>query len=164
MMTFLTVLTFFTGFLVVFGVNLFLADLQASHRQSVRLRLEEEMRAQDPEFALMEILDNSYGPDRQISPLQEVDADVSSTWWQSVNAIFIILLSPVFAWLWIKMKKANKEPSTPFKFAIGLALAAPVSPHPQRIPTPVTGDVRLDSPQLIRNTRNHFIPVWTCKI
>jgi POT family proton-dependent oligopeptide transporter len=46
-----------------------------------------------------------------------------STWWQSVNAIFIILLSPVFAWLWIKLKKANKEPSTPFKFSIGLALA-----------------------------------------
>ncbi len=46
-----------------------------------------------------------------------------STWWQSVNAIFIIILSPVFAWLWIKLKKANREPSTPFKFSIGLALA-----------------------------------------
>jgi proton-dependent oligopeptide transporter, POT family len=46
-----------------------------------------------------------------------------STWWQSVNAIFIIGLSPVFAWLWIKMKKSNKELSTPMKFSIGLALA-----------------------------------------
>jgi len=46
-----------------------------------------------------------------------------STWWQSVNAIFIIALSPVFAWLWIKMKKSKRELSTPMKFAIGLALA-----------------------------------------
>src|SRR5690606_23555153 len=45
-----------------------------------------------------------------------------STWWQSVNALFIIALSGVFAWLWIALHKANKEPSTPMKFVIGLAL------------------------------------------
>jgi POT family proton-dependent oligopeptide transporter len=45
-----------------------------------------------------------------------------STWWQSVNALWIILLAPVFAWLWIRMHKAGKEPSTPMKFAIGLLL------------------------------------------
>jgi POT family proton-dependent oligopeptide transporter len=45
-----------------------------------------------------------------------------STWWQSVNALWIILLAPVFAWLWIRMHKAGKEPSTPVKFAIGLLL------------------------------------------
>lgn len=44
-----------------------------------------------------------------------------SSWWQSVNAIWIILLAPVFAWLWIRLHKAGKEPSTPMKFAIGLA-------------------------------------------
>jgi POT family proton-dependent oligopeptide transporter len=45
-----------------------------------------------------------------------------STWWQSINAGFIIALSAVFAWLWIKLAKAGKEPSTPMKFAIGLLL------------------------------------------
>lgn len=45
-----------------------------------------------------------------------------STWWQSVNALWIILLAPVFAWLWIRLHKAGKEPSTPAKFAIGLLL------------------------------------------
>lgn len=44
-----------------------------------------------------------------------------STWWQSVNAVWIILLAPVFAWLWIRLHKAGREPSTPLKFAIGLA-------------------------------------------
>ena len=46
-----------------------------------------------------------------------------STWWQSINALFIIILSGVFAWLWLKLNSMNKEPSTPMKFAIGLLLA-----------------------------------------
>lgn len=46
-----------------------------------------------------------------------------STWWQSINALFIIVLSGVFAWLWLKLNSAKKEPSTPMKFAIGLLLA-----------------------------------------
>ncbi|HEX5112162.1 MAG TPA: oligopeptide:H+ symporter [Saprospiraceae bacterium] len=45
-----------------------------------------------------------------------------STAWQSINAAFIIILSGVFAWLWLKLNSIKKEPSTPMKFAIGLAL------------------------------------------
>ncbi len=45
-----------------------------------------------------------------------------TTWWQSVNALYIILLTPVFAWLWIKLKKTGKDISIPMKFAIGLLL------------------------------------------
>ena len=45
-----------------------------------------------------------------------------STWWQSINALFIIVLSGVFAWLWLKLNSIKREPSTPMKFAIGLAL------------------------------------------
>ena len=41
-----------------------------------------------------------------------------SVWWQSVNAMLIFLLAPVFAWLWIRMGSA--QPSTPTKFALGL--------------------------------------------
>jgi POT family proton-dependent oligopeptide transporter len=40
---------------------------------------------------------------------------------QSVNSIFIILLTPVFAALWLKTKD---RPAAPYKFAIGLAFAA----------------------------------------
>ena len=39
-------------------------------------------------------------------------------WLQSVQAIWVIVLAPVFAWIWIRLK--NREPSTPAKFAIGL--------------------------------------------
>ena len=41
-----------------------------------------------------------------------------ASWLQSVNALFIIILAPVFAWLWLRM--GRKEPSSPGKFAFGL--------------------------------------------
>jgi len=44
--------------------------------------------------------------------------DFPSSWFQTVQAIFVIVLAPVFAWLWIRLGKL--EPSTPAKFAIGL--------------------------------------------
>ncbi len=41
-----------------------------------------------------------------------------SSWFASVQAIFVIALSPAFAWLWIRLR--DREPSTPAKFAAGL--------------------------------------------
>ncbi len=41
-----------------------------------------------------------------------------SSWWQSLNALFIFTLAPVFAWLWVKMGKS--QPSSPTKFSFGL--------------------------------------------
>ena len=43
---------------------------------------------------------------------------------QSVNPVFIILLAPVFATMWIKLDKADWNPSIPRKFAYGMAGAA----------------------------------------
>jgi len=39
------------------------------------------------------------------------------------NAFFIFLLAPVFAWLWTSLGHHGLEPSTPVKFALGVALA-----------------------------------------
>ncbi|KGO99333.1 peptide MFS transporter [Novilysobacter defluvii] len=39
---------------------------------------------------------------------------------QSLNSIYIILLAPLFAWLWLNLAKRNLEPSTPAKFGLGL--------------------------------------------
>ncbi len=39
---------------------------------------------------------------------------------QSVNAIGIVLLGPVFAWLWVRLARANANPSIPAKFGLGL--------------------------------------------
>ena len=41
-----------------------------------------------------------------------------SSWFQSVNSLFVMALAPVFAWLWIKL--GTRQPSVPFKFALGL--------------------------------------------
>jgi len=45
-----------------------------------------------------------------------------SSWFQSVNALFVIVFAPMFAWLWIRLASRGKEPGSPFKFAIGLLL------------------------------------------
>jgi proton-dependent oligopeptide transporter, POT family len=41
-----------------------------------------------------------------------------SSWFQSVNSIFLVTLAPVFAWLWIRL--GEREPSSPSKFVLGL--------------------------------------------
>jgi proton-dependent oligopeptide transporter, POT family len=41
-----------------------------------------------------------------------------SSWYQSLNALFIIIFAPVFAWLWITLDR--REPASPTKFAFGL--------------------------------------------
>lgn len=41
-----------------------------------------------------------------------------STWYQSLNAIFIVMLAPVFSWMWMKL--GDKQPSSPAKFSFGL--------------------------------------------
>jgi dipeptide/tripeptide permease len=41
-----------------------------------------------------------------------------SGWWQSLNAVLIVILAPFFAWLWIALGPRN--PSYPTKFGIGL--------------------------------------------
>jgi POT family proton-dependent oligopeptide transporter len=41
-----------------------------------------------------------------------------NAWFQSVNAIGIVVLAPIVAWLWIRMGKMN--PSIPRKFGLGL--------------------------------------------
>ena len=42
---------------------------------------------------------------------------------QSLNAGFIFLFAPLMAWLWIWLAKRQRNPSTPVKFAIGVAMA-----------------------------------------
>jgi POT family proton-dependent oligopeptide transporter len=41
-----------------------------------------------------------------------------SSFFQSVPAIFVICLAPIFAWLWVRL--GSNEPSSPAKFAFGL--------------------------------------------
>jgi proton-dependent oligopeptide transporter, POT family len=45
-----------------------------------------------------------------------------SSWWQNVNPIWILALSPLFSLAWTQLAKRGKEPSSPTKFAIGMAV------------------------------------------
>ena len=45
-----------------------------------------------------------------------------SSWFQSVQPVFVILLAPVFAWIWVRLGK--HEPSVPAKLAIGVLFMA----------------------------------------
>src|SRR6266581_2663990 len=44
-----------------------------------------------------------------------------SSWFQSVQPIFVIILAPVFAWIWQRM--GDRQPSSPGKFTFGLLFA-----------------------------------------
>lgn len=45
-----------------------------------------------------------------------------SSWYQSANPIFVILLTPVVAAIWMKL--GDRQPSAPVKFALGLVFLA----------------------------------------
>lgn len=45
-----------------------------------------------------------------------------ASWFQSFNAVFVVLLAPLFSSLWIRLGEKNREPSSPAKQAIGLFL------------------------------------------
>lgn len=46
--------------------------------------------------------------------------EVPTTWFQSVNAAFIMMFGPAFAWLWTRLAARGLEPSTPAKFGLAL--------------------------------------------
>ena len=41
-----------------------------------------------------------------------------SSWFQSLNALFIVIFAPMFAWLWLRL--GDRQPSSPAKFSYGL--------------------------------------------
>ena len=47
---------------------------------------------------------------------QEIPASV----FQSLNAMYIVILGPVFAAVWVALGRRRKDPSAPFKFGLGL--------------------------------------------
>jgi POT family proton-dependent oligopeptide transporter len=56
--------------------------------------------------------------DREVLGMQ-----LSASQFGAFNSLFIMLLAPVFAWLWIKLAARGLEPSTPVKFGLGIMQA-----------------------------------------
>jgi len=50
--------------------------------------------------------------------------EIPASFFQSINAVAIVIFAPFFAMLWTKMGKRNIEPASPYKQAIGLFLLA----------------------------------------
>ncbi len=50
--------------------------------------------------------------------------DMPSSWFQSFNPLFIMWMAPLFSALWVFLAKHQAEPSTPFKFVMGMLLLA----------------------------------------
>lgn len=48
--------------------------------------------------------------------------EIPATWFQSINAVFIIIFAPLFSVLWIQLDRKKLNPNTPMKFAWGLIL------------------------------------------
>ncbi len=50
--------------------------------------------------------------------------EIPTSWLQNINPIFIVLLAPVFAWLWVWLARRKSDPSMPAKFALALLILA----------------------------------------
>ncbi len=49
---------------------------------------------------------------------------IPTSYFQSINAVAIVIFAPLFVWLWGGLGKRNMEPASPFKQSIGLFLLA----------------------------------------
>jgi len=45
---------------------------------------------------------------------------IPAGWFQSLNAVFIVIFAPIFSAMWVNLARRNLDPSTPVKFALGL--------------------------------------------
>ncbi len=50
--------------------------------------------------------------------------EMPASWFQSFNAVFVVLLAPLFSLMWLKLGARNMEPASPVKQSIGLFLLA----------------------------------------
>ncbi|HUR45126.1 MAG TPA: peptide MFS transporter [Candidatus Saccharimonadales bacterium] len=57
----------------------------------------------------------------QLTRLSFFGYSFPSTWFQSLNPIYIIIFAPFFSWMWEAL--GRKQPSSPAKFTFGLILA-----------------------------------------
>jgi POT family proton-dependent oligopeptide transporter len=48
------------------------------------------------------------------------DHELKASQFQAVNAIYIVLLAPIFSWMWVRLGKVNINPSSALKFVLAL--------------------------------------------
>jgi POT family proton-dependent oligopeptide transporter len=50
--------------------------------------------------------------------------EIPSSYFQSINAVAIVIFAPIFAFIWTKLSSYDREPSSPIKQSLGLFLLA----------------------------------------
>ena len=111
-----TVLGVFGGGLVLYVLSIAVTKLQPEERNRI--------------FAAMFLilvsivfwaLFEQAGSSLNVFTEKHVDTvGVNASMFQSINAIYIVLLAPVFAMLWQGMARKGMEPSTPMKFGLAV--------------------------------------------
>ncbi|MFW5832070.1 MAG: peptide MFS transporter, partial [Prolixibacteraceae bacterium] len=48
--------------------------------------------------------------------------EIPASWFQSINALYIVIFAPIFSILWVRLDKIGLNPNTPMKFAWGMIL------------------------------------------
>lgn len=117
-LTSLAIVLFLVGLLIVL-VGLAIEKLRIEHSPRDRIYAILFLIALNPLFwGLFEQAGGSLNlyTDRYVDR-----AGVPASLFQSINPIYIILLAPIFAWLWTALGRKGLEPSAPAKFALALA-------------------------------------------
>ena len=112
------------GVAIFFGLVLYaFAQLQGTERKRMFAAIYFVL-AQIPFWALFEQAGSSLTlfTDRLVDKTM-FGVNVPTPVFQFLNAGYIVIFAPIFAWMWIALAKRNLEPSTPVKFAIGVFLA-----------------------------------------
>ncbi|WP_337264667.1 MULTISPECIES: peptide MFS transporter [unclassified Serratia (in: enterobacteria)] len=77
------------------------------------------------------------------------DFEIPAVWFQSINALFIILLAPIFSWMWPALVRNKVRLSSISKFVIGILFAAAGF-----------GLMMLASEQVLSNNGAGVSPLW----
>ena len=84
-------------------------------------------------------------PGRLASPI--IQSRIGRAWFQSINALAIFVLAPLFAWMWVWLDRRGWQPSIPFKMAVGLLMmSASMALMMRRPPEAKTGKRRCPCP------------------
>ncbi|MEX2316963.1 MAG: oligopeptide:H+ symporter [Pirellulales bacterium] len=75
-----------------------------------------EANKDNPEFTI----DWTVAADNVGMMVADRDDEIAAGWFQSVNAVLILVFGLVFTALWAYLGKRGMEPSTPYKFSLGL--------------------------------------------
>jgi POT family proton-dependent oligopeptide transporter len=104
--------------LVFFGINVlfWMAFKQRANSMALWIKDKTVLDAPDWIASLLETL--------RLDTLMLKDGKIAKELFQSLNPLFVIILSPMFVWLWAALRSVRINVPTPAKLVVGFALLA----------------------------------------